>query len=221
MIPVLSISYGFMGLMTSSSWWEAQATYSLGVLWLNIWSLHSTAANQKLFQRIIICTGRHRSASKAEIFLPEAPYCIPVCYTRIAAGSAGSLGPGGGAAGSEAGIAAEPALALVHIQNWQHYGEYPAQSWEHIQMWYMWPQTFLNTTPWALYLFFHGGWCKTQQLIFHLSPDCRTPRNLTEVVRHWISVGFMPHFLVYTIFFCTKASDFYFLLLRHNQHHLM
>ena len=30
-----------------------------------------------------------------------------------------------------------PALALVHIQNWQHYGEYPAQSWEHIQMWYM------------------------------------------------------------------------------------
>lgn len=82
MIPVLSISYGFMGLMTSSSWWEAQATYSLGVLWLNIWSLHSTVANQKLFQRIIICTGRHRSASKAEISLPEAPYCIRLLHTH-------------------------------------------------------------------------------------------------------------------------------------------
>ena len=77
---------------------------------------------------MIICKGRHTSVSKAEISLPEAPYCIPVCYARIAAGSARSLGPGGGAAGSEAGIAAEPSLALVHVQNCQHYGIYPAQS---------------------------------------------------------------------------------------------
>ena len=36
-----------------------------------------------------------------------------------------------------------------------------------------------------------------QQLIFHLSPACGTPRNLTEVVGHWIFVGFMSHSLVY------------------------
>lgn len=52
----------YIGWITSSSWWEAQATWSHYVPWLGFWSLPRPSSKLKLFfeRQILFCKRGHR-----------------------------------------------------------------------------------------------------------------------------------------------------------------
>ena len=91
-----------------------------------------------------------------------------MCYVHIVTGSPGSQGSGGGA-GPEAGIAAEPSHALVHIQNWQPCGVtlHIARSMLKCGIWDL-NFFFRNHTPSTVPLFFMADGARCSNLSFTL-----------------------------------------------------
>ena len=226
MIPVLSISYGFMGLMTSSSWWEVQATCSLGDLWLNIWSLHSTVANQKLFQKdnylhrkAQICFKSRDLLARSSILHPclLGRHCPWICWiTRPRWWSSRLWSCNCCRAFSCSGLSSE--LAALWGIPCAELGAYTSEVY--VTSNFNFFQIFLKNHTLSIVPLF--SWQMVQDVATYLSPFFRlqNPQKSHRGVGPLNFCGFMSHSCLHN-FFCTGGSDFHFLLLRHNQHHIM